>query len=69
MVTAVQAMLEQAKELSADERAELADALLDLDDDPAERAELDRRLAASLAQAERGEFVDEAIVLGELNDP
>ena len=32
------------------------------------REELDRQLAASIAQAERGEFVDEAEVLAELNE-
>ncbi|MBA3455764.1 MAG: hypothetical protein H0T42_21895 [Deltaproteobacteria bacterium] len=69
MATAVQAMLEQAKGLTADERAELASALLDLDDDPTERAEIDRQLAVSIAEAERGEFADEADVLAELNGP
>ncbi len=69
MATAVQVMLEQAKGLTADERAELASALLDLDDDPTERAEIDRQLAVSIAEAERGEFADEADVLAELNGP
>ena len=43
--------------------------MLDLDDDPSERAEIDRQLAVSVAEAERGEFVDEADVLAELNGP
>jgi hypothetical protein len=62
-------MLEHAKNLTADERSELASALLDLDDDASERAEIDRQLAVSIAEAERGEFIDEADVLAELNGP
>lgn len=69
MTTAVQVILEQAKDLTTDERAELASALLDLDDDPAERAEIDRQLQVSIAEAERGEFADEADVVAELNGP
>lgn len=71
MTAAVQAVLEQAKRLTPEERAELASALLNLDDEPDRpvlaREELDRQLASSIAQARRGEFVDEASVLAELD--
>ena len=59
--------------LIAEERAELASALLELDDQPDRsslaREELDRQLASSIPQARRGEFVDEASVLSELDRP
>lgn len=70
MTAAVQAVLEQARRLTAEERAELASALLDLDEEldrpVLTREELDRQLASSIAQARRGEFVDEVSVLAEL---
>lgn len=70
MTAAVQAVLEQAKRLTAEERAELASALVELDDEADRpvltREELDRQLASSIAQARRGEFVDEVSVLAEL---
>lgn len=73
MTAAVQAVLEQAKRLTPEERAELQNALLDLDDEPDRpvitRDEIDRELATSIAQAERGEFVDEESVLAELDRP
>lgn len=73
MTTAVQAVLEQAKRLTAEERTELQSALLELDTESDRpvllRADLDRQLADSIAQAQRGEFVDEASVLAELDTP
>lgn len=71
MTAAAKALLEQAKRLSPEERAELVADLIELDEPPAPvltREELDRQLAASIAQADRGEFVDEAEVLAELNE-
>jgi hypothetical protein len=70
MTAAVQAVLEQAKRLTAEERAELASALRDLDapHPPAlARDELDRQLAESLAEVARGEVIDEEEVRAELN--
>ena len=72
MTAAVKAVLEQAKRLTAEERAELSSALLELDhesDRPAlSRDELDRRLARSIEQAQRGELIDEESVLAELDE-
>jgi predicted transcriptional regulator len=73
MIAAVKAVLEQAKRLTPEERAELQSALLDLDQEPdrpvVTREAIDRQLASSIAQAERGEFVDEASVLADLDSP
>ena len=73
MTAAVKAVLEQAERLTPEERAELQSALIDLDEDPdrpsVTRDEIDRQLASSIAQAERGEFVDEESVLAELDSP
>lgn len=71
MTAAAKAVLEQAKRLSPEERAELVADLIELDDPQPPvitREELDRQLAASIAQADRGEFVDEAKVFAELNE-
>jgi hypothetical protein len=71
MTAALKAVLEQAKRVTREERDELVGKLIELDEPqpPAlTREELDRQLAASLAQAERREFVDEAEVLAELNE-
>lgn len=64
-------MIEQAKRLTPEERDALVGELLGMDEPQPPvltREELDRQLAASIAQAERGEFVDEAEVLAELNE-
>jgi hypothetical protein len=71
MTVALKSVLEQAKQLSPEERAELVADLIELDEPqpPAlTREELDRQLGASIAQADRGELVGEAEVLAELND-
>ena len=73
MTAAVQAVLEQVQRLTPEERLELRRALLGFDDEPdrlvVTRDEIDRQLATSIAQAERGEFVDEESVLAELARP
>ncbi|HVK82538.1 MAG TPA: hypothetical protein VM513_00455 [Kofleriaceae bacterium] len=71
MTAQLRSMIEQAKRLTREERDALVGELLGMDEPqpPAlTREELDRQLAASIAQAERGEFVDEAEVLAELNE-
>lgn len=73
MTAAVEAVLEQAKRLTAEERAELQSALLGLDEEPdlpvASRAVIERQLESSVAQARRGEFVDADALLAELACP
>lgn len=65
MTAAVKAVLEQAKRLSPDERAELRAELDALDESPewvaAWKAELDRRWAAYERGEEPGEPADDAI--------
>jgi hypothetical protein len=70
-MTAVAAMLELAKRLTPEERAELRaemDALDDVTDRPVmTREEIDRAIAESQAQFARGEGIPEADVIDELN--
>lgn len=72
MTAALKAVLEQAKRLTREERAELRDALDALDDTapqppPLGREERDRRIAESLAQSARGEVIDEDELFAELD--
>jgi hypothetical protein len=70
MTVAARALLEQAKRLTPEERAELRAGLdaLDGPQPPAlTREERDRQIAESLAQLARGEVIDEADVMDELN--
>lgn len=70
MTAASRALLEQAKRLSPEERAELRAGLdtLDAPEPPAlTREERDRQIAESLAQLARGEVIDETDVADELN--
>lgn len=72
MTAALKAVLEQAKQLSREERAELRDALGALDEDlsqppPLPREERDRQIAEGLAQIARGELIDEDELFAELD--
>ncbi|CAN5917358.1 hypothetical protein BH11MYX2_BH11MYX2_17590 [soil metagenome] len=71
MTAAVQAVLDQARRLTAEERAELVERLNDLEDLVADqpvttREEIDQQLARSIAEARRGELIDADEVLADL---
>jgi predicted transcriptional regulator len=72
MTAALKAVLEQAKRLSREERAELRDALDALDDNapqppPLTHDERNRQIAEGLAQIARGEVIDEDEMFAELD--
>jgi hypothetical protein len=72
MTAALKAVLEQAKRLSREERAELREALDSVDDNvpqppPLGREERERQVADGLAQIGRGEVIDEAEMFAELD--
>lgn len=70
MTAAVKAVLEQAKRLSREEQIELVADLIGLDEPQPStltREERDRQIAESQAEVARGEVIDEADVIDELN--
>jgi predicted transcriptional regulator len=72
MTAALKAVLEQAKRLSREERAELRDALDALDDNvphssPLTHDERNRQIAEGLAEIARGEVIDEDEMFAELD--